>query len=143
MKKLIFIFGFIIVAHSAMAQSKENIFKSDAIKFLDVAGITDTYRNYITQFEKNIPEKNREKFKQEFETSVIKLIDKMAEHYMTEFTHDEIKAYIQFYQSPAGKNLAEKTKVIFYRAQEMSNKWGLDLQNLMQKYDPVKQEVKQ
>ncbi|PKP14603.1 MAG: hypothetical protein CVU07_14035, partial [Bacteroidetes bacterium HGW-Bacteroidetes-23] len=62
------------------------------------------------------------------------LMSKMADMYMSEFTHDEIKALLKFYESPVGKKLTDKTEVLYNKGQTVGQEWGMGLQTMMMKY---------
>jgi hypothetical protein len=58
----------------------------------------------------------------------------MADVYMTEFTHDDIKAIMKFYDSPIGKKLTEKAEVLYEKGNAVGEEWGMGLQAIMMKY---------
>jgi hypothetical protein len=82
----------------------------------------------------NIPETKRADFQKELDASINDLMSKMAEMYMTEFTHEDIKSLLKFYDSEVGKKLASKTEVLYAKGQQVGQDWGQGIQSLMMKY---------
>lgn len=76
-------------------------------------------RKYMDQFGKDIPPEDRERMNRAMDRVMAKVIDQMEGEmhemfadmvpiYAKHFTHDEIKAILAFYESPAGKKLLGK-----------------------------------
>jgi len=132
MKKIIIVAAFMLVGHFGFAQ--DVAFKADAEKYLEVSGQMKTFDYLTEEIMQNIPEARRAEFKKEFEVSLKDFKAKMAEVYMQEFTHTEIKELIKLYETPIGKKLYEKNKVLYDKGQIVGTEWGMGLQGLMMKY---------
>ena len=52
------------------------------------------------------------------------LSDQMATFYATEFTEQELKDILVFYQSPAGKKLLERQPVVIDRSMKFAQEWA-------------------
>ena len=112
----------------------QEAFKNDVLKYLDISGQANTFKMITKDLSTNIPEAKKEEFQRDLDKSIIELMSKMADMYMTEFTHDEIKALLKFYESPIGKKLTEKTEVLYNKGQIVGQEWGMGLQSMMMKY---------
>lgn len=132
MKKLLFAVAFMLIAQVGMAQ--DAAFKADAVKFLNISGTASTFEIMTKDLVKNVAAEKQAAFKKELDASIQDLIGKMADVYMTEFTHDDIKAMIKYYESPVGKKAASKTGVLFEKGQVAGQEWGAGLQGVMMKY---------
>ncbi|OYQ39549.1 hypothetical protein CHU92_04725 [Flavobacterium cyanobacteriorum] len=131
MKKLFFVAVFALVANVAAAQ---DAFKQDVIKYLDMSGQAKTFEMLTQDIVKNIPAEKQADFKKELNASIKDLMGKIAEIYMKEFTHEDIKAAIKFYESPVGKKFNSKSSVLYQQSQAVGQEWGMGLQQLMMKY---------
>ncbi|RWW92245.1 DUF2059 domain-containing protein [Flavobacterium cerinum] len=132
MKKLLVAVAFMLVAQMGMAQ--DAAFKADAVKFLNISGTASTFEMMTKDIVKNAPADKQAAFKKDLDVSIQELIGKMADLYMTEFTHDDIKAMIKYYETPVGKKAAAKTGVLFEKGQVVGQEWGMGLQSIMMKY---------
>ena len=81
-----------------------------------------------------IPEEKQAAFLVEFEAMLPKIYDASAKIYMEEYTKDDIKAMLAFYESPVGKKMAEKAEVISSKSQEAMASVQGDMQALVAKY---------
>ncbi len=131
MKKLFFTVAFILIASAGFAQ---DAFKKDVLKYLELSGQATVFEMLTKDFVNNIPAEKQAEFKKELKISLDELKGKMADMYMTEFTHEDIKEFIKFYESPAGKKLTAKSEVLYKKGQAIGQEWGMGLQGLMMKY---------
>lgn len=131
MKKLFIAAMFMLMANVAFAQ---DAFKQDVIKYLEISGQTKTFEMITKDLAANIPADKQAEFKKELNASIKDLVAKIADVYVKEFTHDDIKAAIKFYESPAGKKIAGKSDVLYEKSQLVGQEWGMGLQTLMMKY---------
>ena len=81
-----------------------------------------------------IPKEKQAAFLVEFEATLPSLYDKIANVYMQEYTHDDIKQILKFYETPIGKKMTEKAGVIAEKNMTASQEWGSSLQGMMMKY---------
>ena len=131
MKKTVLTFALFLITTIGFSQEA---FKNDVLKYLDISGQANTFKMITKDLSTNIPEAKKEEFQRDLDKSIIELMSKMADMYMTEFTHDEIKALLKFYESPIGKKLTEKTEVLYNKGQIVGQEWGIGLQSMMMKY---------
>ncbi|MDR0227637.1 MAG: DUF2059 domain-containing protein [Flavobacteriaceae bacterium] len=132
MKKILLSFVFIFIAQASFAQ--DAAFKKDFKKYLDLSGQMKPFEMLLTQLVERVPDEKKADFQKELKASVNLLGDKMAELYMTEFTHDDVKQMIKFYESPVGKKLNEKSDILLQKGEVLGEEWGMGLQGLMMKY---------
>lgn len=132
MKKVLFAIAFMFVAQFALAQ--DATFKTDVSKLLTISGATTQFELAVGQIVKNVPAEKQAEFKKDLTESLKGLIDKIADVYMVEFTHDDVKQMIKYYETPIGKKQAGKTAVLFEKGQQAGQEWAMGLQGLMMKY---------
>jgi hypothetical protein len=131
MKKTVLTFAFLLITTLGFSQEA---FKNDVVKYLEVSGQSNTFKMITKELSTNIPDAKKADFQKELDSSINELMGKMADMYMSEFTHDEIKALLKFYESPVGKKLTDKTEVLYTKGQAVGQEWGTGLQSLMMKY---------
>lgn len=133
MKKLILAFAFLLVANLGMAQSKD-AFKADVLKMIQLTGSAGQMKMAKDQILNMIPKEKHAAFLVEFDATLPALYDKMADVMMAEYTHDDVKAILKFYDTPVGKKMTEKASVLAEKNMEASKEWAMGLQGMMMKY---------
>lgn len=132
MKKVFLAFAFMLVAQFGMAQ--DATFKTDVMKLIDLSGANAIYESTVSQIVKNAPADKQAALKKDILEYFKQLTPKIADIYMTEFTHDDVKAMIKYYESPIGKKAAGKAGIIAEKSQEAAREWSQGLQEIMMKY---------
>ena len=130
MKKLVFIL-FLAVginAFGVFGQTKTD----DILRLLRISGtssIADQMMEaMIPQFQQivpGIPSVFWERFREKLDIEA--LIYECVPAYNRNFTHDEIKQLIAFYESPIGKRLVEVTPLINQETMAIGQRWGEQL----------------
>lgn len=135
MKKLLF--TFFIASYSFMAIAGDNAFEKDVEKFMELNGSKQAFdavvSQMIGQYKFSEVYKNVDvEFWLEMEKEMLgeggnSLISLMVPIYQKHFTHNDIKAFIAFYESEAGRKLAQKTPVITEEAMQVGQQWGAEM----------------
>jgi hypothetical protein len=81
-----------------------------------------------------IPADKQAEFIKEFDATVPAYMDAVEAFYTTEYTHDEVKQMIKFYETPVGKKLTAKAGLMMEKTVEAGQKWSMALQGIMMKY---------
>ncbi|KGO92034.1 DUF2059 domain-containing protein [Flavobacterium subsaxonicum] len=133
MKKFLFAIAFFLIANAGFAQ---DAFKKDVLKFLEMSGVQNSYKKAMEQYTQDIPAEKKAEFNKEFDASLKGLLDKMADLYMTKLTHDDVKAVIKFYESPAGKKVTgvSQSNEFIEKATALGQEWGQGVGEMLQKY---------
>lgn len=131
MKKTVLTFALLLITTIGFSQ---DAFKKDVVKFLEVSGASNGFKMITKDLSANIPETKKIEFQKELDASIKDLMGKMAEMYMTEFTHEDVKELLKFYDSPVGKKLTDKTSILYTKGQTVGQEWGMGLQTMMMKY---------
>lgn len=132
MKKMLFAVAFILTAHLGMAQ--DAAFKSDVDRLLDLSGSTAQMDVAKKQVIAMVPADKQAEFSKEFEASLKPVIQVQKDFYLKEFTHEEVKQIIKFYESPVGKKLAQKTSKLTEATMPAIQSWSMELQSIIMKY---------
>lgn len=110
-------------------------FKNVTVEFIKLTGAGAAFENAIAQIGYGVTEANKEIYTKEAKGTLDALYAKMAELYMAEFTQDEIKELIAFYNTDLGKKLAEKQLNLTQKAMMFGQSWGMEVQGIAQKYN--------
>lgn len=124
----------LVVAAAQFGLAQNDAFKQDAIKVIEKSGAGSQFEMVLDQIKTMIPEEKHEELTKDFKATLPNLYSKIADVYMEEFTHEDIKKMLAFYESEIGKKLSSKQDVLFEKSMAAGEQWGLDLQMLMMKY---------
>lgn len=134
MKKVLLL-CFSIVAFATQSQAQEDSsFKNETVEFIKITGAGTAFENVISQIGAMVSETNIEAYTKEANGTLVGLYDKMAGLYMEEFTQDEIKELVAFYNTSLGKKLAEKQLGLTQKAMSFGQSWGMEVQAIAQKH---------
>lgn len=135
MKKVLLVCLF-MAATATQIQAQENSeFKNETIEFIKLTGAGAAFENAIAQIGTMVSDANKEAYTKEANGTLVGLYDKMAELYMAEFTQDEIKELVAFYNTDLGKKLAIKQLGLTQKAMTFGQSWGMEVQGIAQKYN--------
>lgn len=132
MKKIILTAVFAFATFSGFAQ--DETLKKDVLKVIELSGSGGQMAAAKKQLLGMIPKEKQAAFIIEFDALMPKIYDASAKVYMEEFTKEDIKAMLAFYESPVGKKMAEKSEVIATKSQEGMAALQGEIQALMMKY---------
>lgn len=134
MKKILLACLFIVAVAQTQAQDSST-FKSETIEFIKITGAAAAFENAIDQLGASVTMDNREAYTKEANGTLDGLYSKMADLYMEEFTEDEIKELVVFYNTDLGKKLAEKQLSLTQKAMMFGQTWAMEVQTIAQKYN--------
>ncbi|MDO5978822.1 DUF2059 domain-containing protein [Flavivirga spongiicola] len=135
MKKVLLVCLFAI-AITFKTQAQENTeFEKETVEFIKLTGAGAAFENAIAQIGSGVSEANKEAYTKEAKGTLEALYVKMAELYMAEFTQNEIKKLVAFYNTDLGKKLAEKQLGLTQKAMMFGQSWGMEVQGIAQKYN--------
>jgi hypothetical protein len=135
MKKFLIVFTFSLSVLTQVNAQEISEFKKETIEFLKITGAGEAFENAIAQIGAMVSEENKEAYTKEANGTLDGLYGKMAELYMQEFTQDEIKELVAFYNTDLGKKLATKQLGLTQKAMMFGQSWGMEVQGIAQKYN--------
>ncbi|MDQ7916387.1 DUF2059 domain-containing protein [Mesonia sp. MT50] len=131
MKKLILSAGLVMLSFASFAQDD---FKEDLTTLIKAQSGAAIDAN-MQQVYNMIPEANREAFKKEMSAEMDKMYEKTLNIYIETIEKDDIKKMLEFYETPAGARILEKTPTLMTKSTEMSQKWAMEsIMPIVQKY---------
>jgi len=140
MKKIILSLVISLSVFSVYAQ--DDAFTADVIKMQELNGTVATqdamFQQIVAQLKLQKPMVSDEmwgKLKKEvYDVQVAELNKKLIPIIKKHYTHEDVKGMIAFYQTPAGKKMAEKTPLITLESAQLSQTWAMGLMSKMQGY---------
>jgi uncharacterized protein len=132
MRKLLFAASIAFVCNVGFAQDKPA--KADVMKVIEKSGAQGQMSAAKKQILAMIPKDKQAAFVIEFDAIIAKSQEKTADIYMQEYTKDDVKAMLAFYESPIGKKMAEKSEKIAEKSQEAMMSLQEEIQSMMMKY---------
>ena len=132
MKKLIITAVFAFVSVIGMAQEKAT--REDVLKVIEKSGASGQMLAAKKQVLQMIPQDKQAAFSVEFDAILKKANETTIDVYLREYTKDDVKAMLAFYESPVGKKMAEKAEVIATKSQEAMASLQGEIQAMMMKY---------
>ena len=132
MKKFLLSIAFVFVTGVMVAQEKPN--KEDVLQVIEKSGASGQLNFAKKQLLTMIPSAKQAAFVIEFDALMKKANDATAEIYMAEYSKEDIKAMLAFYNSPTGKKMAEKAEAIAEKSQEAMMTLQGEVQTMMTKY---------
>jgi hypothetical protein len=132
MKKLILTLAVVGAVQFGFAQEKAS--REDALKAIEASGTGNVLSGYKDQIVQQVAEEKRAAFTVEFDAMMVKINEKTADIFVQEYTKEDIKAMLDFYNSPVGKKMKEKAGAISAKSQETMMEVQGDMQALMMKY---------
>jgi len=131
MKKLVLTIAFIAITQISFAQ---DAFKNDVKKLVELSGGTAQIDVAKKQIITMIPEAKQAEFLKEFDATMPSYFQKFYDFYMKEYTHDDVKAMLKFYESPIGKKINSKAAPMAEMTIAAAQAWGTELQGILMKY---------
>lgn len=135
MKKILLLCTFVLAITSQVNAQDNTDFKKETVEFLKLTGAGEAFENAIGQIGAMVSEENKAAYIKEALGTLDRLYDKMANLYMEEFTQNEIKELVTFYNTDLGKKLATKQLDLTQKAMMFGQSWGMEVQGIAQKYN--------
>ncbi len=132
MKKFLLSIAFVFITGVMVAQEKPS--KEDVLQVIEKSGASGQLNAAKKQLLSMIPSDKHAAFVIEFDALMKKANESTAEIYIKEYTKDDVKAMLAFYNSPVGKKMAEKAEIIAEKSQEAMMSLQGEMQTMMMKY---------
>lgn len=132
MKKLAITVVLTLVSYVGFAQEKAS--RDDVNKVIERSGAAGQMNAAKKQILGMIPQDKQAAFVVEFDVIMNKANEKTADVYLQEYTKEDIKAMLAFYESPVGKKMAEKSELIATKSQEAMAGLQSEIQAMVMKY---------
>ncbi|MCB0648170.1 MAG: DUF2059 domain-containing protein [Saprospiraceae bacterium] len=139
--KTIMLWILLVFANTAIWGQTDSEYAKTLKKMFEVSGSEATYQGVISQMVQMFKNQNSALSGSDFDameaefkkTSIYDLAEMLVPVYSKHLTMDDLKAIIQFYESPAGKKLASKTPMITQESMAIGQEWGYKIGMEIQK----------
>lgn len=132
MKKVVLIFALALLSSLSFAQEKPS--REDVLNVIEKSGANGQMVAAKNQIIPMIPKEKQAAFLVEFDAVIKKVIDKTIDVYIEEYTKADIKGMLDFYNSPVGKKISEKSQIIAEKSQAAMVDLQGEVQALVMKY---------
>lgn len=132
MKKLLLIFVFVLSANLVSAQ--DDAFRNDVKKLIEMTGSTSQIEVAKKQVVGMIPADKQKEFLKEFDESLKPVFKTMEDFYIENYTHQEVKEIIKFYETPVGKKITANAGALTEASLQSIQEWSMSLQSMIMKY---------
>ncbi|WP_333876960.1 DUF2059 domain-containing protein [Flavobacterium sp.] len=132
MKKLLFVVAFAMATQFGYSQDKPT--REEVEQVIEKSGASGQMNAAKKQVLGMIPKEKQAAFVIEFDALLKKANSSTVDLYMQEYTKEDVKAMLAFYNSPVGKKMAEKSEIIAQKSQESMMALQGELQALVMKY---------
>jgi hypothetical protein len=134
MKKTILVVVLVLTTiFTINAQEKDEFTRSTEklVELITKPALQSTINNYKAV----VSQEKITDFLNEINSTLSELYSTIAKSYMKEFTHEDIKKLLVFYNSEIGRKLSAKKSVLLQSESAAIEFWAIDLQNISRKYN--------
>lgn len=132
MKKLFFVVALAFVSQLGFSQEKAT--REEVVQVIEKSGALGQIDSAKKQVLEMIPADKKAAFTVEFDIIIKKATDATIDIYLQEYSKEDVKAILAFYNSPVGKKMSEKASVIAQKSQDSMMSLQGEVQALMMKY---------
>jgi hypothetical protein len=133
MKKLLFFAAVFCLGFSSVAQ-EDTEFRKDLMEFVE-AQSGGTMDAALDQVMAMIPADKHEAFMKDVKAKMPSMYEQSADLYLKILGKEDLKKMFEFYETPAGQRILEKTPELTSKGIEMGQQWAMtNLQPILQKY---------
>ncbi len=130
--KKIFLFLLLLCSLSVQSFSQNAEYKAAVQAMFEASGSDATFKAALSQMMSmlrgqysSVDAAIWDELEAEFmKSSMMDLLDEMVPVYQRHMGLEDLKAITEFYKTPAGKKLAEKTPLITQESMKVGEKWG-------------------
>lgn len=131
MKKITLIL-FLMVASIAFAQDQKTEYEKDAIELVKLSN--NSVEVALEPIYSTLEKTKREEFKKEIQPVLENMYQKFSKIYMEEFSHEDIKGILKFYDSELGKKLLDGQAEIMKKSMSIGQEFSMEVMPIYQKY---------
>lgn len=132
MKKLFTTILFITLVQVSFSQEKAS--REDVLKVIEKSGASGQINAAKKQVLGMIPKDKQAAFIVEFDVLIKKVNENTVDVYLQEYTKEDIKAILDFYDSPIGIKMTQKAEVIASKSQAVIADLQAEMQAMLMKY---------
>lgn len=132
MKKLFTTILFVTLVQVSFSQEKAS--RKDVLKVIEKSGASGQINAAKKQVLGMIPKDKQAAFIVEFDVLIKKVNENTVDVYLQEYTKEDIKAMLDFYDSPVGIKMTQKAEVIASKSQAVIAVLQAEMQAMLMKY---------
>jgi hypothetical protein len=129
---------FLFIAFSGFAQ--EGTLKEDAKKLVQLTFDMSQKKQVKYAYSSSLPDEKKETFKQEYDAAINAYVEECSNFYIANYTHEEIKEMIKFYETPVGQKIAKDSRKLLEGSFPQGKEWDMQLYGLKEKKNKDKKD---
>ena len=117
-----------------ISSAQESQYDKDVKRFLEINGSKQNMEPIVTQMmaqfkmmKTGVPDEFWSRAEKNMIADLDNLLLKMVPIYKSQFSHEEIKGLIEFYESPLGKSFTEKSVKLLPQTMQIGQQWGMEI----------------
>ncbi|MGB2087671.1 MAG: DUF2059 domain-containing protein [Psychroflexus salarius] len=131
MKKLVLLV-MLCVASFGFAQDVDSAHMKDAVRMMKMSN--NTVETALEPLYMQIPEDKIADFKKDLQPVLDNMYEKLAKKATEVYSHEEIKAMLEFYNTDLGKKMLEGQDEIFQASMQIGQEMSMEMMPIFQKY---------
>jgi len=132
MKKLIFTLAIASISFTSFGQ-QDTEFKKELTNFVEIQS-GSSIDAALSQVMPMVPEGKREEFKRELKAELKDMYGEITTIYIEKIGKENLQKMLDFYETPARKNILQKTPEVMEESMSLNQKYMAKLQPIMMKY---------
>lgn len=128
------IIGFIFLFIGIVNAQEKTAFEKDAYQLVALIS-KPVFEPIVAQFSTMVAADKKEAFTKEINETLPELYSSLAKIYVQEYTHEEIKQLITFYETPLGQKVAKNSTRLAQKGMGIGQNWGMKVQGILGKYN--------
>lgn len=131
MKKVTLILA-LMIGSIVFAQDRKTTYETDALELVKKSN--NSVETALEPIYETLAADKREEFRAEIQPILDEMYKKFSKIYMEEFTHEEIKGVLEFYDSELGQKLLEGQSRIMEKSMSVGQDFSTKVMPIYQKY---------
>jgi uncharacterized protein len=127
--KILYIFLF----SAFIGTAQETTLKEDAKQLVLLTFDTSEKKQIKYSLNSTLDDDKKESFKKEYDAAINAYVEECSNFYIANYTHEEIKEMLKFYQTPVGQKIAKDSRKLLEGSFPLGKEWDMQLYNLKDK----------
>jgi hypothetical protein len=124
---------FILLFASFSGTAQETTLKEDAKQLVLLTFDTSEKKQIKYSLSVSIDNEKKENFKNEYDAAINAYVEECSKFYIVNYTHDEVKEMLKFYQTPVGQKIAKDSRKLLEGSFPIGKEWDMQLYDLKDK----------
>lgn len=129
------IISILLILFSLGALAQESSIKDDAKALVLLTFDTSQMKQMKFSIATTVEKEQKEAFKNEMDVAINAFVEECSKFYIANYTHEEIKELVKFFETPVGKKMAKDHRKLLEGSFPMGKEWDMQIYQLKKKED--------